>query len=91
MIYTLLHATVTSLPSYTFHDVGDVAFELMSYDRAEFCLWLQAAVLALPDACPPITVPLTRKQLVGFHTDVTRAESPREVTDAIRAFNRLWR
>ena len=34
---------------------------------------------------------VTRKQLVQFHKEVTSAESPRDVADAVRQFSRLWR
>ena len=39
-------------------------------------------------AAPPN---VTRQQLVKFHKAVTTAEQPRQVSDAIRDFSRLWR
>ena len=91
LVYALVHAAVTTLPSYTLHDVGDVLYELMSYDRPEFCRWLEATALALPEHAPQLAVPLTRKQLVAFHAELTKAENSRDVADALRSFARLWR
>jgi len=93
LIRTHLHASTVSpgLPSYTFPDVGDVWMELMMVDRVSLCLWLQDALLGLSSAASASVSPPTRCQLVQFHTEVTRATSPREVSDAIKQFSRLWR
>lgn len=82
---------MTCLHSYTYHDLADVLHELMGYDRAVFCVWLQEVVLALPGQVAVAAAPPTRTQLVHFHSELTRAEDARGVADAIRAFSRLWR
>ena len=93
----LLRASVFSLPSYTFHDIGDVLFELMLLDRPTVCVWLEASLKGLPGvdgAAPGVTAAapnVTRQQLVKFHKAVTTAEQPKHVSDAIRDFSRLWR
>ena len=48
MVDSLIRATVFNLPSYTFHDVGDVVFELMLLDRPTVCVWLEASLKSLP-------------------------------------------
>ena len=95
---TLLGATLFSLPSYTYQDVGDVIFELMVLDRASVCHWLEASLKNLPgvegnspEGVPPLTPAVTRKQLVKFHKSVTTAEQSKQVSEAIREFSRLWR
>ena len=83
--------SVGRLPSSTFHDVGDVLHELMAFDREAVCKWLEAALTALPATTPSGVETVTQKQLVQFHNEVTKAESPRDVADAVRQFSRLWR
>ncbi len=83
--------SVHQLPTYTFHDIGDVIYELMLFDRTVVCKWLEDALKALPTKKPNGLETVTRKQLVHFHKEVTSAESPTHVTDAIREFSRLWR
>ena len=82
---------VTNLPSYTFMDIGDILFELMLYDRTVVCTWLESSLKGLPTANASGIPTVTKKQLVGFHKDVTSAEEPKAVTDAVRRFSRLWR
>ena len=48
LVDSLIRATVFNLPSYTFHDVGDVIFELMLLDRPTVCVWLEASLKSLP-------------------------------------------
>jgi hypothetical protein len=89
---------VFSLPSYTYHDVGDVIFEQMLLDRPSVCVWLESTLKSLPGvdgAAHGLTaVPapvVTRQQLVKFHKAVTTSELPKNVSDSIRDFSRLWR
>ena len=96
IVDALVRATVFSLPPYTNRDVADVIFELMALDRASVCTWLEATLKAVNaggsgDATTPISIQVTRKQLVKFHKDVTTAEEPVHVSYALREFARLWR
>ena len=97
-IECLVSASLFNLPSYTYHDVGDVIFELMFFDRITVCHWLEACLRSLPGVegndAVVVTVAtpnVTRKQLVHFHKSVTSAEQSRQVSDAIREFSRFWR
>ena len=85
----LMNATIFYLPSYTYHDMGDIFLEIMQLDRASFCTWLESCLTQLPqDKSQPR---VNRSQLVKFHKSVTSAEENHQVTDAIREFCRLWR
>ena len=52
IVDSLIRAVVFSLPSYTYHDVGDVLFELMLLERSKVCLWLESSLMALHDTQP---------------------------------------
>ena len=41
LIDTLINAAIFQLPSYTFIDIGDIIYELMSYERTIVCRWLE--------------------------------------------------
>ncbi len=84
LVEALLRAAIFDLPSYTLHDIGDVLFELMLLDRAHVCKWLEEALTRLEGKA-------TRKQLVHFHNEATKAEEAKDVADALRQFSRLWR
>ena len=51
------------------------------------CLWLEAALTSLPDLGSKVT----KKQMVAFHTDVTKAEKVDPIIEAIKEFAMLWR
>ena len=104
IVDSLIRAVVFSLPSYTYHDVGDVLFELMSLERTSVCHWLEATLKALNETQPghhevgqngdhvnSISPKVTREQLVRFHKEVTSSEQPSSVISALREFSRLWR
>jgi len=95
LVDVLIRAAVLSLPSYTYHDVGDVLYESMLYDRASVCTWLETTLKSLPagtnDSNINSAAQVTTKQLVDFHRSVTSAEKASDVAHAIREFSRLWR
>ncbi len=92
LVSTLVSACVHNLPTYAFYDVGDVIFELMLFDRVSVCHWLEAALRAMDRTGPtPDQERVTMKQLSSFHAQVTKAEEPKAVADALRHFTRLWR
>ena len=102
IVDSLIRAVVFSLPSYTYHDVGDVLFELMLLERSKVCLWLEASLMALHDSQPGhqvqqngdhanLAAKVTREQLVKFHKEVTSSEQPSNVIGALKSFSRLWR
>ena len=103
IVDSLIRAVVFSLPSYTYHDVGDVLFELMVLERSNVCLWLESSLMALHESQPGshqvaqngdhanIMAKVTRDQLVKFHKEVTSAEQPSNVISALKNFSRLWR
>jgi len=92
LVDSLVRAAVTTLPSYTYHDIGDVIHECLQHDRVSVCSWLENSLKTLQssnNAHP--TAGVTTKQLVDFHRAVTSAESAPDVSHALREFVRLWR
>ena len=91
LVDVLVRAAVLTLPSYTYHDVGDVLYESMQYDRMAVCCWLETTLKSLPagtNGAVRTPVQVTTKQLVDFHRNVTSAEKPSDVAHAIREFSR---
>ncbi|PNF38379.1 Transportin-3 [Cryptotermes secundus] len=91
LVNNLIHACVFCLHSYMLSDVADVIMELMLYDRAAVCQWLELAVKALPTQNSGGSITATHKQLIDFHHSLTRAEGSKAVTHALRDFARLFR
>ena len=44
---SLVRAAVLTLPSYTYHDIGDVLHECLQHDRASVCSWLEECLKTL--------------------------------------------
>merc|ERR1712059_12355 len=91
LVDSLVRAAVLSLPSYTYHDIGDVIHECLQHDRASVCSWLAECLKTLQTGSVAPTASVTTKQLVEFHRAVTSAESAPDISHAIREFVRLWR
>jgi len=92
LVDSLVRAAVTTLPSYTYHDIGDVIHECLQHDRVSVCSWLESSLKTLQNSnTSHPTAGVTTKQLVEFHRAVTSAESAPDVSQAIREFVRLWR
>ncbi|XP_066264625.1 transportin-3-like isoform X2 [Branchiostoma lanceolatum] len=91
LVQSLMSATVFYLPSYMLPDVADVVFELMRYNRASFCVWLEHALKALPTETTGGAINATHKQLTDFHKQITSAEEVKTVSSALRDFSRLYR
>jgi len=92
LVDSLVRAAVTTLPSYTYHDIGDVIHECLQHDRVSVCSWLENSLKSLQNSnSSHPTAGVTTKQLVEFHRAVTSAETAPDVSQAIREFVRLWR
>ncbi|XP_035663115.1 transportin-3-like isoform X5 [Branchiostoma floridae] len=91
LVQSLMSATVFYLPSYMLPDVADVVFELMRYNRASFCVWLEHALKGLPTETTGGAINATHKQLTDFHKQITSAEEVKTVSSALRDFSRLYR
>jgi len=91
LIDSLITAGVLTLPSYTHTDIGDVIFEMLQYDRAAVCVWLETSLKGLSNGSNTTTPAVTTRQLVDFHKTVTSAEGPDDISHGIREFSRLWR
>lgn len=91
LVDSLVRAAVLSLPSYTYHDIGDVIHECLQHDRVRVCSWLEESLKTLQAGPSMPATSVTTKQLVEFHKAVTSAESAPDISQAIREFVRLWR
>ena len=47
LVDSLVRAAVLTLPSYTYHDIGDVLHECLQHDRASVCSWLEECLKTL--------------------------------------------
>ncbi|XP_015607153.1 transportin-3 isoform X2 [Cephus cinctus] len=91
LVARLLHASVFSLHSYMLSDVADVIVELISFDRELVSKGLEEAIKAMPTQNVVGAPTATPDQLLEFHNTVTRADSSKTVSHALRNFARLFR
>lgn len=91
LVIKLLHASVFELSSYMLSDVADVIIELTRNDTDLMSKWLAEAILTMPSQNAGGAPTATSEQLTEFHNTVTRSETPKIVTIALRNFARLYR
>ncbi|KAL0119670.1 hypothetical protein PUN28_007838 [Cardiocondyla obscurior] len=91
LIIKLLHAAVFELSSYMLSDVADVIIELTRNDADLMSKWLEEAIKTMPAQNAGGAPTATPDQLLEFHSTVTRSETPKTVTYALRNFARLYR
>jgi len=93
LLDSLIKAVVTTLPSYTYHDIADVVHEALHHDRKLVSSWLESSLKSLHENSSANGQPacVTHQQLAEFHSAVTASESAPDVHHAIREFVRLWR
>jgi len=90
LVRSLLVAAVTTLPSYTHTDLGDVLHEVARADRDTFSKWLRESLEEVQQG-QGLSCKVTNTQLLEFHKEVTEAEAAANVSQSIREFVRLWR
>ncbi|XP_020287942.1 transportin-3 isoform X2 [Pseudomyrmex gracilis] len=91
LVTKLLHAAVFELSSYMLSDVADVIIELTRTDTEQMSKWLEEAIKTMPSQNAGGALTATPEQLLEFHSTVTRSDSPKDVTHALRDFARLYR
>ncbi|XP_018403619.1 PREDICTED: transportin-3 [Cyphomyrmex costatus] len=91
LVVKLLHASVFELSSYMLSDVADVIIELTRSDADLMSKWLEEAIKTMPSQNAGGAPTATHDQLLEFHSIVTRSETPKTVTNALRNFARLYR
>ncbi|KMQ93334.1 transportin-3 [Lasius niger] len=91
LVIKLLHASVFELSSYMLSDVADVIIELTRNDTDLMSKWLREAILTMPLQNAGGAPTATCEQFTEFHNTVTRSETPKTVTHALRNFARLYR
>ncbi|XP_018314649.1 transportin-3 [Mycetomoellerius zeteki] len=91
LVIKLLHASVFELSSYMLSDVADVIIELTRNDADLMSKWLEEAIKTMPSQNAGGAPTATPEQLLEFHSIVTRSETPKTVTNALRNFARLYR
>ena len=52
-----------TLPSYTYHDIGDVIHECLQHDRASVCSWLEECLKTLQSSVTNTANSITHKQV----------------------------
>nr|CAD7404319.1 unnamed protein product [Timema cristinae] len=72
LVNNLVQACVFCLHSYMLTDVADVFMALMQHNRVNLSQWLEIAIKALPTQNSGGSITATPKQLVDFHSSLTR-------------------
>ncbi|XP_018342669.1 PREDICTED: transportin-3 isoform X1 [Trachymyrmex septentrionalis] len=90
LVIKLLHASVFELSSYMLSDVADVIIEL-TRNADLMSKWLEEAIKTMPSQNAGGALTATPEQLLEFHCIITRSETPKAVTNALRNFARLYR
>jgi transportin-3 len=91
LVTNLLNACLYCLPSYMLLDSADLLYELMLFDRASVCQWLEVTLKQLPTQSSGGAVTATHQQLLDFHKEVTSASTEKAVKSALHEFIRLYR
>ena len=63
LVDSLVRAAVLTLPSYTYHDIGDVLHECLQHDRASVCSWLEECLKTLQSSESNSINSITHKQV----------------------------
>ncbi|CAG7827981.1 unnamed protein product [Allacma fusca] len=91
LVSTVLHAALFDLPSYTYPEICDFFHELKEFMPPDFAQWLESALKKLPDKTASGNQATTVDQLHDFHKKATNARSSKEVSKALKEFQRLFR
>ena len=64
LVDSLVRAAVLTLPSYTYHDIGDVLHECLQHDRASVCSWLEECLKTLQSSESNSINSITHRQVI---------------------------
>ncbi|CAH1098691.1 unnamed protein product [Psylliodes chrysocephalus] len=91
LVSNLIHSCVFYLHSYMLSEVGDVFVQLLDFDRESTSKWLAAGIECLPKHSNGGIVAATPQQLTDIHIAITRSNTSKSVTHALKDLTRLYR
>lgn len=91
IVTTLVQSSIFCLPTSLLHEVAEVLFEMIEFDRQALSTWLENALKLLPTHSSGGAVTATPAQLQEFLSTVTSAEHMRSISTSLRDFSRLYR
>uniref|UniRef100_A0A1E1XKR9 Transportin-3 n=1 Tax=Amblyomma sculptum TaxID=1581419 RepID=A0A1E1XKR9_AMBSC len=91
MVTTLVQSSIFCLPTSLLHEVAEVLYEMIEFDRQALTTWLENALKLLPTHSSGGAVTATPAQLAEFLSTVTTAEHVRSISTSLRDFSRLYR
>ncbi|CAH0560696.1 unnamed protein product [Brassicogethes aeneus] len=91
LVNNLLHACVFYLHSYMLSEVADVFVQLLDFNRETTGKWLANGLDQLPVQSNGGIVTATPQQLKDIHASITRSDTSKSVTHALKELTRLYR
>uniref|UniRef100_A0A6P7FJC4 Transportin-3 isoform X1 n=1 Tax=Diabrotica virgifera virgifera TaxID=50390 RepID=A0A6P7FJC4_DIAVI len=91
LVSNLIHSCVFYLHSYMLSEVGDVFVQLLDFDREITCKWVAAGLDVLPKNSTGGIMAATPQQLTDIHTTISRSNTSKSVTHALKDLARLYR
>ncbi|CAG9853754.1 unnamed protein product [Phyllotreta striolata] len=91
LVSNLIHSCVFYLHSYMLSEVGDVFVQLLDFDRQITSEWLANGLELLPKQQNGGIMAAKPKQLNDVHASITRSNSSKSVTHALKDLTRLYR
>ncbi|XP_031340028.1 transportin-3-like isoform X1 [Photinus pyralis] len=91
LITNLIHACVFYLHSYMLSEMADVFVELLQLDHEVTSKWLTTALDSLPKQGHGGIVTATPDQLQAIYISITRSDTSKSVTYALKDLTRLYR
>lgn len=91
MVTTLVQSSIFCLPTSLLHEVAEVLYEMIEFDRQALTTWLENALKLLPTHSSGGAITATPDQLGDFLCTVTSAEHVRSISTSLRDFSRLYR
>ncbi|KAK4886164.1 hypothetical protein RN001_002435 [Aquatica leii] len=91
LVTNLIHSCVFYLHSYMLTEVADVFVELMQINRDVAGEWLRVALESLPKQGQGGIVTATPEQLQTVFISITRSDTSKSVTHALKDLTRLYR
>ena len=90
LVANLITAAIFILPHFMNHEVAETLHQVMAFDCAKFCVWLETKLRALPTKNAGGTEAVSQQQLVQFHKQLTTAHRTKELRTAIMDFSRFF-
>lgn len=91
LITNLIHACVFYLHTYMLSEVADIIIEMLEFDREVVSKWLVGALESLPKQTNGGVISVTPQQLTDIHVSLTRSDTSKSVTHALKDLSRLYR